>query len=78
MKNKKIILRDIGKSSFSDAWKYQEDIFKKTLRSLSIGVPLPQKACQTYRKFTFFSPGAYFLLLFLYIFTNFASEYELY
>ena len=31
MKNKKIILRDIGKSSFSDAWKYQEDIFKKII-----------------------------------------------
>ena len=31
MKNKKIILRDIGKSSFSDAWQYQEKIFKKTI-----------------------------------------------
>ena len=31
MKNKKIILRDIGKSSFSDAWEYQEDIFKKII-----------------------------------------------
>ena len=31
MKNKKIILRDIGKSSFSDAWQYQEEIFKKTI-----------------------------------------------
>ena len=31
MKNKKIILRDIGKSSFSDAWDYQEDIFKKII-----------------------------------------------
>ena len=31
MKNKKIIVRDIGVSSFSDAWKYQEDIFKKTI-----------------------------------------------
>jgi lipoyl(octanoyl) transferase len=31
MKNKKIILRDIGKSSFSDAWNYQEDIFKKII-----------------------------------------------
>ena len=31
MKNKKIIVRDIGISSFSDAWKYQEDIFKKTI-----------------------------------------------
>ena len=31
MKNKKIILRDIGKSSFSDAWEYQEYIFKKII-----------------------------------------------
>ena len=31
MKNNKIIVRDIGKSSFSDAWKYQEDIFKKII-----------------------------------------------
>ena len=31
MKNKKIILRDIGKSSFSDAWQYQENIFKQTI-----------------------------------------------
>mgnify|MGYP003320464567 CR=1 FL=1 len=31
MKNKKIIVRDIGVSSFSDAWKYQEDIFKRTI-----------------------------------------------
>ena len=31
MKNKKIIVRDIGVSSFSDAWKYQEDIFKNTI-----------------------------------------------
>ena len=31
MKNKKIILRDIGVSSFSDAWGYQEDIFKKII-----------------------------------------------
>ena len=31
MKNKKIILRDIGKSSFSDAWQYQEEIFKKII-----------------------------------------------
>ncbi|MBT7683598.1 MAG: lipoyl(octanoyl) transferase LipB [Cryomorphaceae bacterium] len=31
MKNKKIIVRDIGVSSFSDAWKYQEDIFKKII-----------------------------------------------
>jgi lipoyl(octanoyl) transferase len=31
MKNKKIILRDIGKYSFSDAWEYQEDIFKKII-----------------------------------------------
>ena len=31
MKNKKIILRDIGKSSFSDAWQFQENIFKQTI-----------------------------------------------
>jgi|TARA_B100001059_G_scaffold113262_1_gene113472 lipoyl(octanoyl) transferase len=31
MINKRIIVRDIGKSSFSDAWQYQEDIFKKTI-----------------------------------------------
>ena len=31
MKNKKIILRDIGRSSFSDAWEYQEDIFNKII-----------------------------------------------
>ena len=31
MKNKKIIVRDIGVSSFSDAWEYQEDIFKKII-----------------------------------------------
>tara|TARA_B100001057_G_scaffold143545_1_gene143283 strand:- start:33633 stop:34340 length:708 start_codon:yes stop_codon:yes gene_type:complete len=27
MKNKKILIRDIGKSSFSEAWEYQETIF---------------------------------------------------
>ena len=31
MKNKKILVRDIGKLSFSDAWKYQEKIFKKII-----------------------------------------------
>ena len=31
MKNKKILVRDIGKLSFSDAWEYQEKIFKKTI-----------------------------------------------
>ena len=31
MKNKKILVRDIGKMSFSDAWEYQENIFKKTI-----------------------------------------------
>ena len=31
MKNKKILVRDIGKMSFSDAWEYQEKIFKKTI-----------------------------------------------
>ncbi len=31
MKNKKILLRDIGKSSFLDSWSYQEDIFKKII-----------------------------------------------
>ena len=31
MENKKILVRDIGKSSFSDAWLYQENIFKKTI-----------------------------------------------
>ena len=31
MKNKKILVRDIGKLSFSDAWQYQEKIFKKTI-----------------------------------------------
>ena len=31
LKNKKIIVRDIGKLSFSDAWQYQEKIFKKEL-----------------------------------------------
>jgi len=28
MKNKKILVKDIGKLSFSDAWQYQEKIFK--------------------------------------------------
>ena len=31
MKNKKILVRDIGKLSFSDAWEYQEKIFKKII-----------------------------------------------
>ena len=31
MKNKKILVRDIGRLSFSDAWKYQEKIFKKII-----------------------------------------------
>ena len=31
MKNKKILVRDIGKISFSDAWQYQEKIFKKII-----------------------------------------------
>ena len=31
MKNKKILVRDIGKLSFIDAWKYQEKIFKKII-----------------------------------------------
>ena len=31
MKNKKIIIKDIGLTSFSDAWKYQEDIFQKII-----------------------------------------------
>ena len=31
MKNKKILVRDIGKLSFSDAWQYQEKIFKNII-----------------------------------------------
>ena len=31
MKNKKIILKDIGRTSFSDAWKFQEDVFQKII-----------------------------------------------
>jgi len=31
MKNKKILVKDIGKLSFSDAWQYQERIFKKII-----------------------------------------------
>ena len=31
MKNKKILVRDIGKQSFSEAWKYQEKIFNKII-----------------------------------------------
>jgi lipoyl(octanoyl) transferase len=31
MKNKKILVKDIGKLSFSDAWQYQEKIFKKII-----------------------------------------------
>ena len=31
MKNKKIIVKDIGRTSFSDAWKYQEDVFQKII-----------------------------------------------
>ena len=31
MKNKKILVRDIGKLSFTDAWQYQEKIFKKII-----------------------------------------------
>tara|TARA_Y200000002_G_scaffold372127_1_gene369562 strand:- start:3050 stop:3766 length:717 start_codon:yes stop_codon:yes gene_type:complete len=31
MKNKKILVKDIGKQSFSDAWQYQEQIFKKII-----------------------------------------------
>ena len=31
MKNKKILVRDIGKQSFSEAWEYQEKIFKKII-----------------------------------------------
>ena len=31
MKNKKIIVKDIGRTSFSDDWKFQEDIFQKII-----------------------------------------------
>ena len=31
MKNKKILVRDIGRHSFLEAWKYQEKIFKKII-----------------------------------------------
>ena len=31
MKNKKILVRDIGKQSFSEAWEYQEKIFKEII-----------------------------------------------
>jgi len=31
MKNKKIIFKDLGRTSFSDAWKYQEDVFQKII-----------------------------------------------
>jgi len=31
MKNKKIIVKDIGRTSFSDAWKFQEDVFQKII-----------------------------------------------
>ena len=31
MKNKKVIVKDIGRTSFSDAWKFQEDIFQKII-----------------------------------------------
>ena len=31
MKNKKILVRDIGKQTFSEAWEYQEKIFKKII-----------------------------------------------
>ena len=31
MKNKKILVRDIGKQSFTEAWEYQEKIFKKII-----------------------------------------------
>lgn len=31
MKNKKIIVKDIGKTSFFDAWKYQEEVFQKII-----------------------------------------------
>ena len=31
MKNKKILVRDIGKQFFSEAWEYQEKIFKKII-----------------------------------------------
>ena len=31
MKNKKILVNDIGKLSFSDAWQYQEKIFKNII-----------------------------------------------
>ena len=31
MKNKKIIVKDIGVTSFSDAWKFQENIFQKII-----------------------------------------------
>ena len=31
MKNKKILVKDIGKLSFSDAWQYQEKIFKSII-----------------------------------------------
>lgn len=31
MKNKKIIVKDIGITSFSDAWKFQENIFQKII-----------------------------------------------
>ena len=31
MKNKKILVRDIGRHSFLEAWKYQEKIFQKII-----------------------------------------------
>ena len=43
MKNKKILVRDIGKMSFSDAWQYQEKIFKKIIDQKVLNRSLNEK-----------------------------------
>ena len=43
MKNKKILVKDIGKLSFTDAWQYQEKIFKKIIEQKVQNRSLNQK-----------------------------------
>jgi len=43
MKNKKILVRDIGKMSFSEAWQYQEEIFKKIIDQKVLNRSLNEK-----------------------------------
>ena len=42
MKNKKIIVKDIGRTEFSYSWKYQESIFDKIIAQ-KVKIEFPKK-----------------------------------